>query len=56
VTERTTHTVDVPGALLTYDVHEPETTVDHRPLLIVGSPMGASDFAQFLPDFTDRKR
>jgi pimeloyl-ACP methyl ester carboxylesterase len=55
VTEPTTHTLDVPGAVLTYDVHEPETTVDHRPLLIVGSPMGASGFAQLVPHFSDRK-
>jgi pimeloyl-ACP methyl ester carboxylesterase len=55
MTEPTTYTLDVPGAVLTYDVHEPETTADHRPLLIVGSPMGASGFAQLVPHFTDRK-
>ena len=53
--EPTTHTLAVPGAVLTYDVREPETTADHRPLLIVGSPMGASGFAQLVPHFTDRK-
>jgi len=55
MTEPTTHTLEVPGAVLTYDVHEPETTADHRPLLIIGSPMGASGFAQLVPHFTDRK-
>ena len=55
MTEPTTHTLDVPGAVLTYDVHQPETTADHRPLLIMGSPMGASGFAQLVPHFTDRK-
>jgi len=55
VTEPSTNTIDVPGAVLTYDLHEPETTVDHRPLLIFGSPMGASGFAQLVPHFTDRK-
>ena len=53
--EPSTHTLAVPGALLTYDVREPETIADHRPLLIVGSPMGASGFAQLVPHFTDRK-
>jgi len=55
VAEPSTHTLAVPGALLTYDVREPETIADHRPLLIVGSPMGASGFAQLVPHFTDRK-
>jgi pimeloyl-ACP methyl ester carboxylesterase len=55
VTEATIRTLDVPGAVLTYDVHEPEKTLDNRPLLIVGSPMGASGFAQLVPHFTDRK-
>jgi pimeloyl-ACP methyl ester carboxylesterase len=54
VTEPITHTLDVPGAALTYDVHEPEITSDHRPLLIVGSPMGASGFGQLVPHFSDR--
>ena len=54
MTEPTTRTLDVPGAVLTYDVYEPETTADHRALLIFGSPMGASGFAQLVPHFTDR--
>ncbi len=48
-----THTLEVPGAALTYDVrssdagHEP-------PLLIIGSPMGASGFATLAGHFDDR--
>ena len=44
MTEPTTHTLDVPGRVLTYDVREPEEPGDHRPLFIFGSPMGASGF------------
>jgi hypothetical protein len=40
MTEPTTHTLDVPGAVLTYDVREAEEPGDHRPLFIFGSPMG----------------
>lgn len=54
MTEPTTRTLEVPGAVLTYDVHYPATESDHRPLFIVGSPMGASGFAQLVPHFTDR--
>ena len=54
MTELTTHTVDVPGAVLTYDVHEPEEPGDHRSLFIFGSPMGASGFEQLVSHFRDR--
>ena len=54
MTQPTTHTVDVPGARLTYDVREPETPSDKRPLFIFGSPMGASGFQQLVGHFTDR--
>ena len=54
MTELTTHTLDVPGAVLTYDVHEPEEPGDHRPLFIFGSPMGASGFEQLVNHFRDR--
>jgi pimeloyl-ACP methyl ester carboxylesterase len=50
----TTHTLEVPGATLTYDVHEPDTSSDKRPLFIFGSPMGASGFEQLVGHFTDR--
>lgn len=55
MTEPTTHTLDVPGAVLTYDIHEAETSVGHRPLFIAGSPMGASGFTQLIPHFSDRE-
>jgi pimeloyl-ACP methyl ester carboxylesterase len=54
MTEPTTHTLDVPGAVLTYDVREPEEPADHRPLFIFGSPMGASGFEQLVSHFGDR--
>jgi pimeloyl-ACP methyl ester carboxylesterase len=54
MTELTTHTVDVPGATLTYDVRVPETPSGNRPLFIFGSPMGASGFEQLVGHFTDR--
>ena len=54
MTEPTTHTVEVPGATLTYDVHEPETPSDKRPLFIFGSPMGASGFEQLIGHLRDR--
>jgi pimeloyl-ACP methyl ester carboxylesterase len=54
MTEPSTHTVDVTGATLTYDVREPETPTGTRPLFIFGSPMGASGFEQLVGHFTDR--
>lgn len=50
----TTHTLEVPGAKLTYDVHEPDIPSNKRPLFIFGSPMGASGFEQLVGHFTDR--
>jgi pimeloyl-ACP methyl ester carboxylesterase len=50
----TTHTLEVGGATLTYDVHEPGTASNTRPLFIFGSPMGASGFEQLVGHFTDR--
>ena len=51
-----THTLDVPGAVLTYDVREPRTQApsEHRPLFIFGSPMAASGFAQLADQLDDR--
>ena len=54
MTRVTTHTIEAPGAVLTYDVREPEAPGDHRPLFIFGSPMGASGFEQIVGHFTDR--
>lgn len=53
MTEPTTHTLDVPGAVLTYDVRSNELSVD-PPLLLIGSPMGASGFAALAGHFADR--
>lgn len=54
MTRTTTHTLDVPGAVLTYDVHEPDGPSPHRPLFILGSPMGASGFSQLVELMDDR--
>ena len=50
----TTHTVDAPGAVLTYDVHEPAIAGERRPLFIFGSPMAASGFSDLVTAFADR--
>ena len=39
-TQTTTHTLDVPGATLTYDVR-PNDASSEPILLLIGSPMGA---------------
>lgn len=55
MTDTKTYTLDVPGAVLTYDIHEPpQNAGDHLPLFIFGSPMGASGFAQLVGHFGDR--
>jgi pimeloyl-ACP methyl ester carboxylesterase len=53
VTEPTTHTLDVPGAVLTYDLR-PNESSKAPVLLIIGSPMGASGFGTLAGHFTDR--
>src|SRR5919197_3249988 len=50
----TTNTIEVPGATLTYDIYDPDTRSNRRPLFIFGSPMGASGFEQLVGHFTDR--
>ena len=52
-TERTTRTLDVPGATLTYDVR-PNDTSTEPPLFLIGSPMGAGGFPTLAGFFTDR--
>src|SRR4029077_4100312 len=49
----TTRTLDVPGAVLTYDVRRNATT-DEPALFLIGSPRGASGFAQLTERFPDR--
>ena len=51
---QTTHTVDVPGAVLTYDVHQPARPSEHPPLFVFGSPMAASGFSQLVSHLDDR--
>ena len=51
-TQRTTHTLDAPGAA-TYDVR-PATTGDDIPLFLIGSPMGAAGFGTLASHFPDR--
>jgi pimeloyl-ACP methyl ester carboxylesterase len=51
--EPTTHTLDVPGALLTYDVRRNDETTEPI-LLLIGSPMGAAGFVTLSGYFTDR--
>jgi pimeloyl-ACP methyl ester carboxylesterase len=49
----TTKTLDVPGALLTYDVR-PNPSSSEPPLMLIGSPMGAGGFATLAGHFADR--
>ena len=49
----TTRTLDVPGAVLTYDIRGADASAE-PPLLIVGSPMGASGFGSLAGHFADR--
>jgi pimeloyl-ACP methyl ester carboxylesterase len=52
-TKATTHTLEVPGAVLTYDVRKNESST--KPvLLMIGSPMGAAGFNTLVGHFTDR--
>jgi pimeloyl-ACP methyl ester carboxylesterase len=48
-----THTLDVPGAVLTYDVRSNESSTEPA-LLIIGSPMGAAGFVTLADHFADR--
>ena len=54
MSEPTTHTIAVPGAVLTYDVREPATPSTHRPVFVFASPMAASGFTQLVPHLDDR--
>ena len=53
MTEPTTHTLNVPGAVLTYDVRRNETS-SAPVLLLIGSPMGAGGFRTLAGHFVDR--
>jgi pimeloyl-ACP methyl ester carboxylesterase len=52
-TQTETRTLDVPGAVLTYDVRPGDGTAG-RPLMLIGSPMGAGGFATLASHFPDR--
>jgi pimeloyl-ACP methyl ester carboxylesterase len=49
----TTHTLDVPGAILTYDVRRNDASGEPV-LLLIGSPMGAAGFGTLAQHFSDR--
>jgi uncharacterized protein YndB with AHSA1/START domain/pimeloyl-ACP methyl ester carboxylesterase len=49
----TTHTLDVPGATLTYDVRRNDASTEPV-LLLIGSPMGAAGFGTLARHFPDR--
>jgi pimeloyl-ACP methyl ester carboxylesterase len=53
MTELTTHTLEVPGAVLTYDVRR-NVTSDAPVLLLIALPMGAAGFGTLSRYFTDR--
>ena len=53
LTEQTTGTLAVPGAILTYDVR-PGGSPDATPLFLTASPMGAAGFGTLAGHFTDR--
>jgi pimeloyl-ACP methyl ester carboxylesterase len=51
--DMTTHTLEVPGATLTYDVRQGNGS-DPTPLFLIGSPMGASGFGTLAEHFPER--
>jgi pimeloyl-ACP methyl ester carboxylesterase len=51
--EVTTHTLEVPGATLAYDVRANDTSLDPI-LMLIASPMGAASFASLAGHFADR--
>ena len=51
MTEPTTHTLDVPGATLAYDVRRTDSPAPT--LLMIGSPMGAGGFVTLAGHFAD---
>jgi pimeloyl-ACP methyl ester carboxylesterase len=53
MTQPKTHTLDVPGAVLHYDVRSNDAGT-HPVLLLIGSPMDATGFGTLAGHFTDR--
>lgn len=56
MSETKTYTVEAPGAVITYDVRQPETAAggDQPALMLIGSPMDASGFVSLAARFPDR--
>jgi pimeloyl-ACP methyl ester carboxylesterase len=52
--EPASHTLEVPTAILTYDIRRADATADAPALLLIGSPMGAAGFATLARSFPDR--
>jgi pimeloyl-ACP methyl ester carboxylesterase len=52
-TTMTTHTLEVPGAVLTYDIRRNASSTE-PPLVLIGSPMGAAGFRTLADYFRDR--
>jgi pimeloyl-ACP methyl ester carboxylesterase len=52
-TQTTTHSLDAPGATLTYDVRRNDASTEPI-LLLIGSPMGAAGFGTLSQHFSDR--
>jgi len=53
MTEPTTQTLNVPGAVLTYDIRRNDESTEPV-LMLIGSPMGAAGFGSLASHFTDR--
>ena len=53
MTEPKSHTLDVPGGVLTYDVRSNDSSTEPI-LLMIASPMGAAGFGTLSGYFTDR--
>lgn len=54
MSEPSSHTVEVPGAILTYDIRRSGTASRFPPLFVFGSPMPASGFAELVGHLDDR--
>ena len=52
-TEMTTHTLEVRGATLTYDVRKNPSTTEPQ-LFLIGAPAGAGGFPTLAGHFADR--
>src|SRR5918998_1010323 len=54
MTEARTETLNVPGAILRYDIRDAETESAAPVLMMIGSPMGAAGFGSLAERFADR--